>query len=76
MNPYIIIAGNVILDNDRHPDAKLGVNGNRMASSLYDLILMNPQNTKPAVNGTRLVFFATREPLYLSLMENVVEFHL
>lgn len=27
-----------ILDDDKHPDAKLGVNGNRQAGSVYDLI--------------------------------------
>lgn len=27
-----------ILDNDKHPDAKMGINGNRTLSSLYDLI--------------------------------------
>lgn len=27
-----------ILDNDEHPDAKLGVNGNRTQGSLYDLL--------------------------------------
>ena len=37
-----------ILDNTRHPDAKLGKDGNRMAGSLYDLIPAVPQNTKPA----------------------------
>jgi len=36
-----------ILDNDKHPDAKLGRDGNRTASSLYDLIPANPQNSKP-----------------------------
>lgn len=37
-----------ILDNERHPDARLGRDGNRMAGSLYDLIPAKPQNSKPA----------------------------
>lgn len=36
-----------ILDNDNHPDANMGVNGNRKAGSLYDLIPADPQNTNP-----------------------------
>lgn len=37
-----------ILDNERHLDAQLGVNGNRQAGSLYDLIPAVPQNAKAA----------------------------
>ena len=37
-----------VLDNERHPDAMLGVDGNRQAGSLYDLIPAKPQNTKPS----------------------------
>ncbi len=36
-----------VLDNENHPDASQGVDGNRKAGSLYDLIPANPQNTKP-----------------------------
>ncbi|MCH8548604.1 MAG: DUF1080 domain-containing protein [Balneolaceae bacterium] len=36
-----------ILDNENHPDADQGVDGNRKAGSLYDLIPADPQNTKP-----------------------------
>jgi len=36
-----------ILDNENHPDARLGVDGNRMSASLYDMIPAKPQNSKP-----------------------------
>ncbi len=35
-----------VLDDERHPDAKKGVNGNRQAGALYDLLPL----TTPAVN--------------------------
>lgn len=37
-----------ILDNEKHPDAKLGKDGNRAAGSLYDLIPGNKEVVKPA----------------------------
>ena len=37
-----------LLDNDNHPDAKMGVDGNRKSGSLYDMIPAKPQNGKPA----------------------------
>ena len=36
-----------VLDNENHVDAKMGVDGNRQASSLYDMIPAKPQNSKP-----------------------------
>ncbi len=36
-----------VLDNVNHPDAMLGVNGNRKSASLYDMIPAKPQNSKP-----------------------------
>lgn len=36
-----------ILDDENHPDANMGVDGNRKSASLYDLIPAEPQNTLP-----------------------------
>lgn len=36
-----------ILDNEKHPDAKMGVDGNRKSASLYDMIPAKPQNSNP-----------------------------
>jgi hypothetical protein len=36
-----------VLDNANHPDAMLGVDGNRQSASLYDMIPAVPQNQNP-----------------------------
>lgn len=36
-----------LLDNENHPDAERGENGNRKSASLYDLLPAEPQNAKP-----------------------------
>jgi len=66
-----------ILDNERHPDAKLGVNGNRMAGSLYDLIPAVPQNTKPAGEWNKVSIICYQGTVVFNQNgANVVEFHL
>ena len=47
---YISCPEYQVLDNENHPDAKLGVDGNRKSASLYDMIPAVPQN---ANRGTR-----------------------
>ena len=44
---YISAPESQILDNENHPDAKMGKDGNRQSSSLYDMIPAVPQNAKP-----------------------------
>ena len=44
---YISCPEYQVLDNTNHPDAKLGVDGNRQSASLYDMIPAVPQNQNP-----------------------------
>lgn len=66
-----------ILDNERHPDARLGKDGNRQSASLYDLIPANPQNAKPAGEwntGGIMVYRGT--VVHYQNDEVVLEYHL
>ncbi|MDZ7607113.1 MAG: DUF1080 domain-containing protein [Cyclobacteriaceae bacterium] len=66
-----------VLDNDRHPDAKLGRDGNRQAGSLYDLIPANPQNAKPVGDWNKVVITVYKGTvIYNQNGKNVVEYHL
>lgn len=66
-----------ILDNERHPDARLGKDGNRQAGSLYDLIPAKPQNAKPAGEWNTAKILVYRGTVVHSQNgENVVEYHL
>ena len=66
-----------ILDNENHPDAKLGKDNNRKSASLYDLIPAVPQNSKPYGEwntGGIMVYKGT--VVHSQNGENVVEYHL
>ena len=66
-----------VLDNERHPDAKLGHDGNRKAGSLYDLIPAVPQNAKPAGEWNKVVITVYKGTvIHNQNGENVVEYHL
>ena len=66
-----------ILDNDRHPDAKLGKDGNRQAGSLYDLIPARPQNAKPVGEWNKVSILVYRGTVvHTQNGENFVEYHL
>lgn len=66
-----------ILDNERHPDAKLGKNGNRQAGSLYDLIPAEPQNSKAVGEWNTISIIVYRGTVvHTQNGENVVEYHL
>jgi hypothetical protein len=66
-----------ILDNDKHPDARMGKDGNRQAGALYDLIPGNPEVVKPAGNWNKvkvLVYKGT--VVHYVNGEQVLEYHL
>lgn len=66
-----------ILDNERHPDALLGKDGNRKAGSLYDLIPAKPQNAKPAGEWNSIEIICYQGTVvHKQNGEVVVEYHL
>lgn len=74
---YISAPEYQILDNENHPDAKLGKDGNRKSASLYDMIPAVPQNSKPFGEwntGKIMVYKGT--VVHGQNGENVVEYHL
>lgn len=78
MEPIYISAPEAqILDNENHPDAKLGKDNNRQSMSLYDMIPAVPQNSKPFGEwntGGIMVYKGT--VVHRQNGENVVEYHL
>jgi len=66
-----------ILDNDRHPDAKRGVDGNRKAAALYDILPAVPQNTLPAGEWNHVEIIVYRGSVFHRQNgEDVLEYHL
>lgn len=66
-----------ILDNEKHPDAKLGKDGNRQAGSLYDLIPAVPQNAKPVGEWNQVNITVFKGTVIHNMNgENVLEYHL
>jgi hypothetical protein len=66
-----------VLDNERHPDAKLGKDGNRQAGSLYDLIPAKPQNAKPAGEWNEVEIIVYQGTVVHKMNgETVLEYHL
>lgn len=66
-----------VLDNELHPDAERGVDGNRKAASLYDIIPAVPQNTKPAGEWNHAEIIVRRGNIYHRQNgEDVLEYQL
>ena len=66
-----------VLDNENHPDAKLGVDGNRKSASLYDMIPAVPQNAKPYGEWNKAKIMVYKGTVVHGQNDkNVVEYHL
>jgi hypothetical protein len=74
---YISAPEYQLLDNENHPDGKLGKDGNRQSASLYDMIPAKPQNAKPFGEwNTGKILSYKGTIVHNQNGENVVEYHL
>jgi hypothetical protein len=66
-----------ILDNAKHPDAKLGVEGNRAAGALYDLIPGKFEAVMPAGEWNKIKIMVYKGTVVHWMNgQNVLEYHL
>ena len=66
-----------VLDNANHPDALLGVDGNRQSASLYDMIPAKPQNQNPFGEWNKAKIMVYKGTVVHGQNDaNVVEYHL
>ena len=74
---YISAPEYQVLDNDNHPDAKLGKDNNRQSASLYDMIPAVPQNAKPFGEWNKAKIMVYKGTVVHGQNdENVLEYHL
>lgn len=66
-----------LLDNENHPDASQGVDGNRKSGSLYDMIPAKPQNAFPVGEWNRAKIVVNKGKVtHYQNDEKVVEYEL
>lgn len=66
-----------VLDNANHPDALLGIDGNRQSASLYDMIPAKPQNQNPYGEWNKAKIMVYKGTVVHGQNDaNVVEYHL
>lgn len=74
---YISAPEYQVLDNANHPDAKLGVDGNRQSASLYDMIPAKTQNQNPFGEWNKARIMVYKGTVVHGQNDaNVVEYHL
>ncbi len=74
---YISAPEYQVLDNANHPDALLGVDGNRQSASLYDMIPAKPQNQNPYGEWNKVKILVYKGTVvHFQNDEKVLEYHL